>query len=455
MIKTGPHPLNIMVYIMIKKLEKKIPALPGVYLFKDKDDVVIYIGKAKSLKLRVHSYFQKQKTDWKVNTLLEEYADVDYIVTKNETEASLLEAQLIKQYQPKFNVLLKSGQPFLYILFTNQEFPRIKLVRNKKEKGAYFGPFLEKMKARKVYNFLLKTFRLNVCNKKIEHGCLDYHIDNCAGSCKPDFDAAEYIFRLGLTMDVLKNKHNDFINKIEKKISEYNQQFAFEKAKHLHEYLDNLDAIFHTIGTHYSPQKFADEIFVATTPKPVTTTGNLDLAQKIKDFLHLDGLVHTIDCFDVSHFQSRYLVGSCVRFTDGIPDKNKFRRFSIKTLEQQNDYAALQEIVQRRYKDPDELPDLIIIDGGKGQLNAVQAVLPKAHCGSLAKKEERLYSKHFPGGIQLDVKTDVGKLIIALRDYAHHFAISYHRLRRSKEIKPFVKSRPNYKMNTHSASKDT
>ncbi len=127
-------------------------------------------------------------------------------------------------------------------------------------------------------------------------------------------------------------------------------------------------------------------------------------------------------------------MGSCVRFTNGIPDKNKFRRFKIKTLTQQNDYAALQEIVMRRYKDASELPDLIVIDGGKGQLSAAQAILPQAHIVSLAKKEEHLFGTHCADGIQLDVKTESGRLLIALRDYAHHFAISYHRLRQRKEI---------------------
>ncbi|HLJ31346.1 MAG TPA: hypothetical protein VKU36_02830, partial [Candidatus Babeliales bacterium] len=133
-------------------------------------------------------------------------------------------------------------------------------------------------------------------------------------------------------------------------------------------------------------------------------------------------------------FQSSYLVGSCVRFTDGKPEKSCFRHFKIKTLIEQNDYAALQEIIQRRYRDKNDLPDLIVIDGGKGQLSAAYAVLPGAPIVSLAKREETIYGPQFPDGIRLDIQTDVGKLLIALRDYAHHFAISFHRLKRKKSL---------------------
>src|SRR5262249_51630694 len=147
----------------------------------------------------------------------------------------------------------------------------------------------------------------------------------------------------------------------------------------------------------------------------------------------------TIDCFDISHFQSRYIVGACIRFTDGVPDKNKFRRFKIRSLSEQNDYAALQEIVMRRYKMGD-VPDLIIIDGGKGQLSAVNPLILSGVEGcsgtqiiSLAKREETVYAPHLPEGIKLDQQTGAGQLIIAIRDYAHHFAIMYHKLLRSKE----------------------
>jgi excinuclease ABC subunit C len=418
----------------LKKLEKSIPKLTGVYLFKDIQGGIIYIGKAKNLHHRVNSYFQKYNTNWKIKQLIDEYADIDYILTPTETESLLLEAELIQKYKPKFNVLLKEGQPFLYILFISKDIPTIQLVRNKKKKGTYFGPFLQKGPARKTYHFLMHTFKLNLCNKKIELGCLDYHIGNCAGNCKPDFDLADYCFRVTLAKEALQNNQDGFIQHIEDQMRIYIAEFAFEKAQRLQEYLQNVDNIFATLNTHFSTDKFATDIFVASTQHPYSSQEHSDINNELQQFFNFKTPIRTIDCFDISHFQSSYLVGSCVRFTDGKPEKSMFRHFKIKTLTEQNDYAALQEIIQRRYKNKTDLPDLIVIDGGKGQLSAAYHILPDAPIVSLAKREETLYGPQFPQGIILDVKTNVGKLIIALRDYAHHFAINFHRLKRKKGL---------------------
>ncbi|HXW86123.1 MAG TPA: GIY-YIG nuclease family protein [Candidatus Bathyarchaeia archaeon] len=418
-----------------EKMVAAIPLLPGVYLFKDAQGNVLYIGKAKQLRKRVASYFQKYATDWKIKMLLDEYHDVDYIVTHTEHEALLLEAELIKQHKPKFNALLKEGQPFLYILFTRGENPALELVRNQKKKGTYFGPFLHKAHARKVYQYLVRSFQLLICGKKIANGCLDYHLGYCAGSCRPDFDKEAYLFRLGLAMDVLKRDQDHFKKCLEEKIKEYNRELAFEKAKHLVSYMNHIDAIFATINSAFSQEKYADQIIMATAKRSFVADMPADIDKQVQQFLGLDHPVRTIDCFDISHFQSKEIVGSCVRFTQGIPDKQQFRRFKIKTLTVQNDYAALQEIVLRRYRDQQDIPDLIFIDGGKGQLSAVQSVLPDAPCASIAKQEEIVYSAQYPQGVHLDVRSAVGKMLIALRDYAHHFAVSYHRFRRKKSIK--------------------
>ena len=418
-------------------MEAKISSLPigpGIYFFKDPANLILYIGKAKSIRKRVSSYFHKRTTDWKIDALLQEHATIDFILTKTETEALLLEAQMIQEHKPKYNVLLKTGQPFLYILFTNEPLPQMKLVRNKKEKGKYFGPFLHKYQTRSVFRYLVQTFQLTLCNKKIDNGCLDYHLGLCAGSCKNDFNKSDYIFRLHLAIDVLNSNHAAFLRKIKTQIVEYNKILAFEKSKYLGEYLKNLDFIFTTVRTKYSRAKFENAIFAVTAPKHHVSALAQAGTQELQQFLGLEKPITTIDCFDISHFQSSFLVGSCIRFTDGLPDKNNFRRFKIKTLTEQNDYAALQEIVARRYKDPTSLPDLILIDGGKGQLNAILPLVPNTPCISLAKREERLFSKRFLEGIPLDIQTNIGQLLIALRDYAHHFAVSYHRLRRSKSL---------------------
>ena len=414
-----------------------LPLLPGIYLFKDKDNAIIYVGKAKSLRKRVASYFQKQHEDWKIKSLIDEHATIEHVVTHSENEALLLEAQLIKEHQPKFNVLLKSGQPFLYIMATNDELPRLELVRTKKRKGTYFGPFIQnKFAVRAGYDYLIKTFRLDICNRKIDDGCLKYHIGICAGACKKDFDSEGYLFRLHLAKSLLSGNYKDSLAELRMQIAKCIAFLQFEKARQLNYYLQNLDAIFAHIKVKFSEKKYAHEVAQATASKRPLKMANLTLGKEVQNLLHLEKAPSSIDCFDISHFQSKSIVGSCIRFVDGVPDKNNFRRFAIKSLQEQNDYAALQEIVARRYRNIEEMPDLILIDGGKGQLSAVASLFPE-HAGkivSLAKREEQLFSKDFPDGILLDMQTEVGRLLIALRDYAHHFAINYHRQKRSKRL---------------------
>lgn len=418
-----------------RSLYMNLSEKPGIYVFKNGHGSVIYIGKAKVLKKRVQSYFSKSSNDWKVNALVNEIASVETIQTTSEHEALLLEAQLISKYKPKYNVLLKSGQPFLYILFTQDEIPRMVLVRNKKIKGTYFGPFLQKSHARGAYNYLLRTFALEWCNSKVEQGCLRYHLGLCVGSCRPSFDLEGYRFRLQLAQQLLKGKFNESLTDIKERIAYCNKHLLFEQSKNLTRYLHDLETIFNTLKTKFSATRYDEEIALVTTPVVAPKEPNYELADEFQQLLKTEHPIRSIDCFDVSHFQSSYLVGSCIRFVDGLPDKNNFRRFKIKTLSQQNDYAALQEIVSRRYAH-DPLPDLIIIDGGKGQLSAAKMVLPpSATVISLAKREERLFIDTASEGIVLDIHSPIGKLCIALRDYAHHFAISYHRLVRKKSLK--------------------
>ena len=418
---------------MNKILKEKLPKLSGIYLFKDSQNNIIYIGKAKDLSKRVGSYFAKQNTDWKIQELIKEYEIVEHIVTKNETEALLLEADLIKKYKPKFNVLLKSGNPFLYIVITKADLPEIKIIRIKKEKGDYFGPFLHKSKARSTYEYIIRTFSLGICKNKIDTGCLDYHLGRCAGTCMPTFDKAGYLFRLELARKALNQDFDDFSSSIKTQIAQYNKNLEFEKSQNLQKYLEDSEVIFKTIETGFSEKKYLTDVAQAATEKQYYSTEEAQAGLlELKKILNLTGIPETLDCFDISHFQSSYMVGSCIRFKNGTPDKNMFRRFKIKTLTEQNDYAALQEIVNRRYKDPKNIPDIILIDGGKGQLSAIEQVLPQANLISLAKREETIYSKNFKNGIKLDIHTPLGKLLIGLRDYAHHFAIQYHRLLRKK-----------------------
>lgn len=413
-----------------------IPELPGVYLFKDKDLGVIYIGKAKRLRARVRSYFQNRYQDWKVESLMAEYHALDYILTGTELEALLLEAQLIKEYKPKFNVLLKHGNPFTYILFTMGAMPEVKLVRTKREKGIYFGPFIHKKQARIAYAYLMRTFRLQLCTKRMDNGCLDYHLGMCAGSCLQSFEPEEYIQRVQLAREALEGNFESIERALKADIVRYNSERSYEKARNVVNYLHSLPTIFATLQAHIADAKRYKEgtdVFSAQGATLCSQEMYERGLEELKSLLGLSAVPRTIDCFDISHFQGRDMVASCVRFNQKGPDKHSCRRFKIRTLSGQNDYAALQEAVVRRYKKGD-MPDVVLIDGGKGQLSSVMSVMPQACIVSLAKREERLFTYKHEESFVLDNKTALGQLLIALRDYAHHFAISYHKLLRIKSI---------------------
>ena len=512
----------------------KLPNSPGVYLFKDDTGIIIYIGKAKNLRSRVRHYIQKGQDGFKESLIVSESASLEHIPTKTELEAMLLEAKLIQSHQPKHNIIFKEGQPFLWLMVTNDKVSELVLVRNRKKKGTYFGPFIEKTSVRRVYDFLMKTLRLQLCHKKIPGGCLYFHLGTCAGSCRTDFNFDDYLQRLELAKLALKQGHKKFLEHLEDRIKESNLQLSFEKSRDLHRYYEAFEQVFVALQADFSlaQERARKDIWVVVpdgyvlflfserdsvlkqkqvfyypysqiTPEilleyltgyyrlnpPATTIlinlavekeeletmeaflrewhkdigsvtiivptdghysalvrmamvtaeqiqkKQLSLGRLLKSLLELSNEPRSIDCFDVSHKQGTFMVGSCVRFVDGQPAPDYFRKFSIKTVEQQDDYACLRELVTRRYHDKSDLPDLILIDGGKGQLNAVQDLLPMAEFVSLAKREETVFSKRFMQGKILDQATYPAQVLIALRDYAHHFAISYHRKLARNDVK--------------------
>lgn len=371
---------------------KDFPNSSGVYFFKDANNSVIYIGKAKNLKNRVSSYFTS--ADFKVIELLKTAHDIEYVTTNNEIEALFLEAQLIKQHQPPFNRLLKAGNPYIYIYFSQEKLPTISIVRMQRKKGEYFGPFLTKRDAQIVVEYLKKSLQLNICNKKIETGCLQFHINICAGSCKQDFDHAAYLFRLNIARQILDNQYQDAIKLLDDEIIKSNVDLNFERSAHLVTYQHHLQAIMQVLATLETTKftnlaNFVTHFTQANHKKLLTDNSNINLLSELKKRLNLKKIPYKIDCFDISHMQSQSMVGSCVRFLNGKPDKKNFRHFTIKSLTEQNDYAALAEIVVRRYKKPENLPDLVIIDGGKGQLNATQHLVGSTEIISIAKGENR------------------------------------------------------------------
>lgn len=421
---------------MVKKIQTiedlaELSGLPGVYIFKDCLKTAIYVGKAKDLKKRVSSYFKIQEPDSKINFLIKEHASIDYVQTKNETEALILEAQLIRQFQPKYNTLLKSGSPFLYFEITNDPIPKLNLVTQQTNKKViYYGPFLYKAKTRHVFEFILRRFKLKICKLKIKQGCLDYHLGKCAGACLESFDLNGYMIRIELVKKLLSRNYEDTRYFLLEQIKNYNQKLEFEKSKNINEYMENLESIFDSLDLDYSEEEV---LWLAKKTKETNqATVFLKGLEELQALLNLPKTPKNIDCFDISHIQGKWIVGSCIRFTNGVPDKKNFRKFKIRSLENQNDYAALQEIVSRRYRNLADLPDIIVIDGGKGQLNAVKDLFPNTQFISIAKREETLFSSNLSEGFKLYPQTSLGCLIIAIRDYAHHFASSYHKVFRGK-----------------------
>jgi excinuclease ABC subunit C len=406
-----------------------LPRSPGVYLFKSDNGKILYIGKATVLRQRVASYFNKT-TDWKVQALVDEFATIDYVVTQTEHDAMLLEVRLIKEHQPKFNVLLKSGNPLVYLMFTSPsniaDLPQLQIVRTKTGKGKFFGPFISKTDARHVANYLTRTFQLACCNKKIENGCLDFHIGRCSGVCKPNFDTDAYHQRFELAQHALQGDKRAFLKSVTTQIELYNNAMDFEKAHHLAIYQHTIENIFEALKTKFHDKKYVAQTSAVTTRRSYKHIDYARASQSLRELLKLSEIPISIDCFDISHLQGRFVTGSCIRFVDGKPETSKFRRFKIRTVVGQDDYACLAEVVSRRYAKGD-LPDIILIDGGKGQLSTIEKLNLQAPIISLAKREERLFSAHIPEGLVLTAHTDLGKLLINMRDYAHHFAISYHK----------------------------
>ncbi len=444
--------------------QKNFPPSPGVYFFKDANNAILYIGKAKNLKNRIGSYFVSG--DDKVIDLLKVAADIEFIITNNEIEALFLEAQLIKQHQPPFNRLLKAGNPYIYIFIPeitqkansaptgSAKLPTllrqgsggqtISIVRIKKKKGEYFGPFLTKQDAVFVVEYLKKSLQLNICNKKIDSGCLQFHINICAGSCKQDFDLEFYRFRLDIARQILDSNYKQAMQQLAAEIDHSNKILNFERSAHLAKYQQHLAAIIQTLQilqtTKYTniPAYAAKSELHRGYHEPAAQNiaenqSNIDLLSALKKRLGLKKIPYTIDCFDISHMQGQSIVGSCVRFLNGKPDKKNFRHFNIKSIVEQNDYAALAEIVARRYKKIENLPDLIIIDGGKGQLNATKNLVGATEIISISKGDNRRVGAetiHFPEQektIAADIHQACDRLLLEIRDYAHHFAISHHR----------------------------
>nr|WP_298996575.1 excinuclease ABC subunit UvrC [uncultured Allomuricauda sp.] len=527
-----------------------LPSNPGVYQFFDADGKILYVGKAKNLKKRVSSYFTKNHEYGKTRVLVKKIVSIRHIVVATESDALLLENNLIKEHQPRYNVLLKDDKSYPWICIKNELFPRIFMTRNIIKDGSeYFGPYTSVKTVKTLLELIKNVHPLRTCKhqltkEKIEAGkfkfSLEYHLGFCQGACQGLISEEEYSKRIEKVKEIIKGNFKTPLQEFKLQMKELAAQMEFEKAQQIKEKIEILESyqakstvvnpkinnvdVFTIIsdGTHgyvnflqlshgsitrshtLEIKKKLDETdiellqlaivelrrrFNSTSteiylPFPVSVEDNLkvtipklgdkkrilELSERNARFFRQDRFKqiritdpdrHTkrimaqmkadlrlseepvhIECFDNSNIQGSNPVAACVVFRNGKPFKKDYRHFNIKTVEGPDDFASMEEVVYRRYKrlldEEESLPQLIVIDGGKGQLSSALKSLEalqlrgKIAIIGIAKRLEEIYFPDDPVPLYLDKKSESLKIIQQLRNEAHRFGITHHRNKRSK-----------------------
>lgn len=536
------------------KIAHTIPLQPGIYKYYDTAGGLLYVGKAKSLRKRVSSYFSKSYTSYKTHELVQRISKIEFTIVNNEQDAFLLENSLIKNFQPIFNINLKDDKTYPFIVLKKEAFPRVFFTRRKINDGSqYLGPFTSVGKVRELLDFIkqnipLRTCKLNLTQNNIDKKkfkvCLEYHLGNCKGPCEGLQSLEDYDEGLERVRSILKGNLSPVIQHFKTEMQVLVQNMEFEKAEiikkkleYLQEYksksaivnermgtvdvfsiieegetayvnylsvnngaivltktviltkkLDETPGEVLTLAVAQLRETFNSEAKEIITPIPIETASPdvvltipragdkkklLELSEKnvdyfkedlkrkkllhledkpadeiknvlvqMQDDLHLTDIPGHIECFDNSNFQGSYPVSAMVCFKNGMPSKNEYRRFNVKTVVGANDFATMKEVVYRRYKrlieEQQTFPQLIIIDGGKGQLSAaMESIIELELTGrvtlvGLAKNEEELFFYGDSESIKLPWDSESLKLIRRIRDEVHRFGITFHRNQRSK-----------------------
>jgi len=544
-------------YLMAAELKSKsilslLPDNPGVYQFIDSDGTVIYVGKAKNLKKRVTSYFSKNQSG-KTTALLKKTFDIRHIVVDNESDALLLENNLIKKHQPRYNILLKDDKTFPWICIKNEPFPRVFSTRNPVRDGSvYFGPYTSGLMVKTLISLIRQLYKLRTCTLNLTKSniaaskfkvCLEYHLGNCKAPCVALQTENDYQENIDQIRNILKGNISTVIDHLKKTMAEYSEELRFEDAQLIKEkieilsrfrsrstvvsntiknvdvfaitqesdnaYVNYLKVVEGAVIQAYtielkiradeekesildyaiteirqrfesdSPEiivPFKPEILIARVKYTVPRVGEkqklLELAErnaiyykleqkkkrmehspqvrtgknleKLKNDLHMADLPVHIECFDNSNIMGTNPVAACVVFRNARPSKKEYRHFNIKTVTGPDDFTSMEEIVFRRYRrmtdENQKLPQLVIIDGGKGQLSSAMKSIDKLGLREkitivgIAKKLEEIY---FPGDsipIYLDKNSISLKIIQQLRNEAHRFGINFHRDKRSSDM---------------------
>jgi excinuclease ABC subunit C len=519
-----------------------IPTDPGIYLMKDSDKKIIYIGKAKNLKNRVRTYFNKNQ-NYKTQKLVENISDIEFILTDNESEAFLLESNMIKKYRPRFNIELKDQQRYTYLRISDEKYPRLLVSRRTRDgkflgKGKTFGPFTQGSSKLLTIGTLRKSFQIRICKTLPKKVCLEYHLGNCEGPCEFKDAQERYSKHVDSLEHVLKGKNQTkiFTKKLEEEMHQAAKLEQFERAKDIRdtlirlgslqtkqkmEYVENSDEeyfgidieeqtaivmnfrmingvirdsdkfFFDLVGDnsfsnflyqYYSTHKIPKQIIVSELPDNKKLLESLLSEQagfsvqlvapnkgkkkdilklilkniflirqkggdpglvELKEILHLPVIPEIIECFDISNHGEDFAVGSMAQFVGGIPNKSGYRKFKIKTVTGRDDFAMISEIIKRRYyrllEENSELPDLVVVDGGKGQLTAahksLQSLGLKLSCISLTKENEEVYVLKNKNPIIIPKEKLSLKILQHVRDETHRFGVTYNRTIQKNKIK--------------------
>ena len=432
----------------LREAIRTFPTGPGLYLMKDADDKVLYVGKAKNLRSRVGSYFQpganlhESRGPWIVE-MVAKTASVDYLQTDSEVDAILQEARLIKDIHPPYNTDLKDAKTFPYLeITTRQDFPGVYITRKVQDsRSRLFGPFTSVSDLRAVIVVLQKIYKFRTCTLDIREKddkrrffrpCILYNIRQCSAPCGDRVSRADYRKQINDFVTFLRSKRATVLRQLRKQMAEAAAGLDFEAAAECRDRIRLIESLDKrgTVAGHIQPEVFAADPTEAMT--------------KLQAMLKADQPIRIIEGFDIAHLAGAETVGAMVQFIDGKPFKEGYRRFKIKTVTGVDDYACLKEVISRRYKRAmagEELwPDVVLIDGGIGQLHAAEEAFfemgaPKLpNLMSIAKKEELLYIHGRDREIRLPANNPVRKLMQTIRDEAHRFAQHYHHILRKKKL---------------------
>lgn len=414
----------------LKEIVGNMPLVPGVYFMKDETGTILYIGKAKILRNRVRSYLINKMQFPKIAVLMSHVTDIDFVETSTEVDALLLEAQLVRQYKPRYNAELKDDKSFPLLKITDEDFPRLMVTRNRKDRKAlYYGPYTDAKLLRDAVNLINDLFPIRKCQKLPKTACLYYHIGQCVAPCiKPDVKP-EYDALVAEVRQFLGGGKKSFVDYLTERMQQAASEFRFEDAQFFKEQIQALGKL--------KKKRF----------EPRRPEGGIGLAAtlELKRILGMEKLPEKIVCFDVSNIQGDEAVASRVAFYRELPDKLAYRRYKIRHVEGINDYAMIQEALRRMLigiKEGREtfIPDVVMIDGGKGHLAAAAEVMKEqgfeeTELISIAKRFETIYNgkKILNGeaesGEDLLIPRDASSnhLLQKVRDEAHRFAITYHR----------------------------